>query len=474
MTMDVAALWLGWLLVWALGVAVIVALRTRSPASDDAGGLAFVAGSGWFLGQFLLTVWMRALSYAGVPFSFTAIGGPLAIAVLVAGFVGWPGRSAVTAGARSALRRMLGVDLGGARRALWLVTLAWLALRLSLLLIEVTLRPLYPWDAWTQWATKAQVWYALKSMVPFVTASEWLAAPTGSVYFDAAPHYPATIPLTQVWSAVLLGRFDDALVNLPWWLTALAFGFAVYGFLRFRGMSPIGSLIGTWVTLSLPILDVHVALAGYADLAMATYLTMAMLAWLRFAQTRTLADLALALALCTACVVIKNPGKVWVVLLLPGIIAAFLPRYGLRVAIAFFAAATTAALVATQSSLNVLGYQTRLSFQMPWRSLAEAYFLLGNWNLLFYGAIVAAVLGWRQLLTRDLCPLTITVAAGLAFLAFGFGFTNAGAWVEDQSTVNRATLHLAPLLALWMIMTFRAWAEAQSKSVADHPTVEPT
>ena len=465
MTMDIAALWLGWMLVWAFGVAVIVALRKRSAAPVDTGELAFVTGAGWFLGQFLLTVWMRLLSLAGVPFSLAAIGGPLAVAAAAAVFAGWPGYAAVTVGARSALHEISGAGLPAARRALWLALLAWLALRLLLLLVETTLRPLYPWDAWTQWATKAQVWYALKSMAPFVGASEWLAAPTGSVYFDAAPYYPATIPLTQVWSAILLGRFDDALVNLPWWLTALAFGFAIYGFLRLRKMSPIGSLIGAWLTLSLPILDAHVALAGYADLAMAAYVTVAMLAWLRYAQTRTHADLALALALCAACVVIKNPGKVWVVLLLPGIVAAFLPRHGLRFAIGFFAVAALAALVMTQTGLRVLGYQARLSFRMPWHSLAEAYFLLGNWHLLFYGAIAVALLGWRHLLTRDLAPLTITVAGGLAFLAFGFGFTNAGVWVEDQSTVNRATLHLAPLLALWMIMTFRAWAEAQEVAV---------
>ena len=198
---------------------------------------------------------------------------------------------------------------------------------------------------------------------------------------------------------------------------------------------------------------------------MAAYVTVAMLAWLRYAATRTHADLALALALCAACVVIKSPGKVWVVLLLPGIVAAFLPRHGLRFAIVFFAVAALTALVMTQTGLRVLGYQAQLSFRMPWHSLGEAYFLLGNWHLLFYGAIAVALLGWRHLLARDLAPLTITVAGGFAFLAFGFGFTNAGVWVEDQSTVNRATLHLAPLLALWMIMTFRAWAEAQEVAV---------
>ena len=133
----------------------------------------------------------------------------------------------------------------------------------------------------------------------------------------------------------------------------------------------------------------------------------------------------------------------------------------------FLRLAALSALVMTQTGLRVLGYQAQLSFRMPWHSLAEAYFLLGNWHLLFYGAIAVALLGWRHLLARDLAPLTITVAGGFAFLAFGFGFTNAGVWVEDQSTVNRATLHLAPLLVLWMIMTFRAWAEAHAVAVGD-------
>ena len=99
---------------------------------------------------------------------------------------------------------------------------------------------------------------------------------------------------------------------------------------------------------------------------------------------------------------------------------------------------------------------------MPWGGLARAYFAFANWHLLFYAALAVAALGWRQLLSRELAPLTLVVAAGFAFLLFGFAFTNARVWVEDQSTVNRATLHLAPLIAVWMLMTFRAWARTQA------------
>jgi hypothetical protein len=138
----------------------------------------------------------------------------------------------------------------------------------------------------------------------------------------------------------------------------------------------------------------------------------------------------------------------------------------LRIAAACFAVAAIGALVLTRIGLTILGYHLQLEFDMPWDGLSEAYFTFANWHLLFYGALAVALLGWRHLLSRELAPLTIIVAAGVAFLVFGFAFTNARLWVEDQSTVNRATLHLAPLIVVWMLMAFREWSLAQSTTSA--------
>ena len=469
--MEIALLWLGWLLVWMFGIAVLLALSTRTSTLSDDGETAFVIGAGFFVGQFLLTLWMRALAVAGISFGRVSIGGALLAATAILAWLAWRRhRNMLVDVLRAAPRGLAGSDLPKEQRALRYAIVAWLALRFALLLIEVLRRPLYPWDAWTQWATKARVWYGERTMVPFVDASQWLAAPGTNLWFDAAPHYPGTVPLTQVWSATLLGRFDDALINLPWWLTAIAFGFAVYGFLRGRGLGRVGALVATWLVLSLPILDAHVALAGYADLAMATYLTLTAFAALRFVQSRRASDLVLALVLAAACTVIKNPGKIWILMLLPGLVAALVPRYGLRLAGAVFALAAAAALVLTRTGLTILGYHLQLDFDMPWNGLAEAYFMFANWHLLFYGALAVAVLAWRRLLSPELASLTLIVAAGLAFLMFGFAFTNARAWVEDQSTVNRATLHLAPLIVVWMVLAFRAWALPRSPA---HPVHEP-
>jgi hypothetical protein len=454
--MDFLALTAGFALPWALGAALLYAIdRPRA-----CGGAAWRWGCGWFVGLFLQTLWMRALSAVGVPFGVASIGGPVALAALALGAWALRGTSDPRSGLRGSIATLAGATLPRWQRVVWLLLIAWLAIRFSLLLYEVAVRPLLPWDAWTQWATKARVWFAQKRIMPFVYADAWMAAASPEVYFDAAPHYPATVPLTQTWAALLLGRWDDALVNVPWWIHGVAFGLALFGLLRRLGFEPLAALVGTWLVLSLPLLETHIALAGYADLPMAAYYTLAAAAALSFGTGRRWQDALLAVLLALACVTIKNPGKAWVLTLLPAFAVAALPRHGLRVAGIGFAAVALAIAVLAQTQVSVLGYRLQGQFSMPWGALADAYLMMGNWNLLGYGVLAVAALGWRRLFAPPVAQYTVLVLAGMMFLLVGFSFTMAGAWVEDQSTVNRATLHLAPLLVVWMLVAFRAWRDA--------------
>jgi hypothetical protein len=115
-------------------------------------------------------------------------------------------------------------------------------------------------------------------------------------------------------------------------------------------------------------------------------------------------------------------------------------------------------IVLASTEPMILTYHLHLDFDMPWRALFLAYFAFGHWHLLWYGAIAVAIIARRHILSPEIAPYTAMIGAGLMFLFFGFAFTTARVWVEDQSTVNRASLHLAPLIALWMLLSFRAWA----------------
>jgi len=458
--MGIVTLIAGLLLPWALGMAVLAALREPSRTVVASGEVAWIAGAGYLVGAVLLTLWMRLLSLAGVPFSVVAIGAPLLLVTVALAFVVHRRRDAEVGrtALRDALRALAGPrELPAPARLAWQILIAWIAIRYLLLGLEVAWQPLYPWDAWIQWATKSRVWYEEGAIVPFARRAAWFAA-GGGVWFDASPEYPPTLPLLQVWACIALGRWDDVLMNWPWWQFSVALTLAVYGTLRSEALAALPALLGAFIVASLPLANVHVALAGYADLPMAAYYTGAALAFLRWTQTRSLRDAVVALFLAVACTQIKVPGLAWALTLLPGVIVAVLPRRGPRYVLIGFVVALFLLAVLAQTSPVILNYRLHLDFDPAWRALAETHFLLANWHLLWYAAIAAALLAWRELASPSLAPLTAIAATGALFLVVVFSFTNARLWVTEQTTINRATLHVAPLAAVFTVLAFRAFA----------------
>jgi len=483
--MDILGLLLGLVLIWAFGIACLLALPRRAAPADEPGGIAWLIGAGGLAGLFLATLWLRALSFAGIQFGLMAIGLPLLVFTLALG--SWAfrrGRHTThdlwDASSGNLLRNsfskmsagLSGRSQNGAARTLWRLLLAWLALRAALLFTEVVSHPLYPWDSWTQWATKARVWYELGRIVPFERTDVWFAA-GGTAYFDAGPHYPGTVGLIQVLASNFLGRWDDTLMNLPFWILAVAFAFAIYGALRAMEFTALGALAGTWLVSSLPLANTHVALAGYADLPLAMYFCVAILACMRWLRTREPADAALALLMLAACPLLKIPGRIWALLALPALIVGLLPRAGPRVVAGGYAAAVFGLLLLAQTSPVILGYQLHLDFAPDWEALANSFFLYDNWHLLWYGVIAVTLLGRRQLMAPQIAPLTVVVAGGLIFVAFVLLFTEARNWLSDQSTVNRATLHMAPLVVIWMLVVFREWAQTLQIAPTALETMEP-
>lgn len=474
--LDFVALVLGHLVVLAVGIALALAIpagrrvphAVGSPMPD--GERAWIVGSGFLAGAFVLTLLMRAFALAGIGWNRWNVAAALLVVLAGAGAIlarrypwrDWPAR--LRAEGADAWRTASGAKSAGAERWLWRALVVWIAVRFAFLAAENATRPLYGWDTFMQWATKARVWFESRTMVPFAPFDVWLQA-QGAVYFDAAPHYPGTAPLWQVWSALLIGRWDDSHTNGMWWLIAVALTLAIYGFLRGAGASRLAALIGAWFASSLPLLDVHVALAGYADLPIAAYLTVAALAGVRFARNRSPRDLVLFLLLLAALPLIKNPGKAWALLLLPGLLVALRPAWGFRVTAALAASGALLLLVVAQGTKVVLGYRLTLQWGLDWQSIVDAYFLYANWHLLWFAVAAAAILGARQLFTPGIAPLSATLILGFLFLFAGFAFTNAAAWVEDQTTVNRATLHLAPLAVVWLLLVYQSWSRRLSAGV---------
>jgi hypothetical protein len=246
-------------LPWLMGLVWLYALLGRTGRWHP----AQILGAGYLSGIFATTVIIRIqFAFGQVP-GFYSTSALVALMALFGCLVIW--RSNFPP------REKYNSHVAGYEAAICIAVMVLVIIwRYSTIFQEVALRPLYPWDAWMNWAPKAIVWEHYQQMMPFVDAQTWLAAdlPT-SLHTIRAASYPITVPLVQFWSMQALGTSDHTLIYLHWPILAVSLGLALYGYLRLADVPAIGATMGSYMLLGLPYINVHTALAGYADLWMA-------------------------------------------------------------------------------------------------------------------------------------------------------------------------------------------------------------
>ena len=351
-----------------------------------------------------------------------------------------------------------------------LASLLW---RGSIIASEVLLRPTYPWDAWDAWAVKAKTWFLLGHYVPFVGVADWLLGGTTSLHSGPAWAYPSTLGWMQVWFASAAGAWIEQLVNLPWFALWVGMLFGHYGQWRAIGVSRAGAAIGVYVLGSLPLLTSHVALAGYADLWVATLFGFSMLAWLRWQERGERDQLLLALVCAGVLPLIKLEGMVWCLSLLAAIGFGALPlRWRWRAAALAFAVLLLVVLVGqaqmlfaaigwVRSGSRVVDIPVIGKLSLAWHGDAAAgivhsLFTQSNWHLLWWFLPPLVAWRWRALRASDalgLCSLLLLGCFGL--LLFLFVFTDAAEWAESYTAVNRLIMHITPAVVSLLVLLWR-------------------
>lgn len=420
------------LLPWAVGVSwlrhVWKVPLSRAPAA--------LLGYGYLAGMLVTPLVMLALDGAGLRLGFPLIAAIL-VALAVAGVClprgGAPPRRAAL---NSWSRRPL-------EAAAFALLLSVIGVRLAGFALEVVWRPLYPWDAWMNWAPKARVWLEHGRLVPFVSLAQWVAQPGHDLYSIQNHHYPPLVPLIQLWIGLALGRWDESLVNLPWVLCGLALALAFYGQLRHLGGSALFSICGTYLLVSLPALGTHIALAGYADLWVATVHGLGAMAFYRWAREGDRGQGITALLLSLALPFVKVPGLGWALTMVPALLVA--RRRGRAVVVSAVAGAAAFAVLLAMGRVPGVG---GLAFHPVWSPVAENLFVLANWHLLWLAAPVLLTLSARRLRGDHAYRALLTLLlGGLVFLFGVFFLTSRHTEATDFTTLNRAVLHLVPALA---------------------------
>ncbi len=435
-----------WLIPALVGAGVWTAARgpARGPAD-----IATTIGAGWIIGVLIAAGCARFAATSDTAHAF-AHAWPWCAAI---GVAAWIGAIARLRGYPYAFFVRPGT-MRVALRAVWWLLLVWILVRLALLGNEASLRPVFPWDAWSAWALKPTTWFLLGHAEPYVSMIDWLGNPTLAARTAASWGYPELLAWVQLWFASAAGAWNEPLVDVAWCGALAAFSLAAYGYWRALALAPWLALALVYVLVSLPLIDAHVALAGYADLWLALALGLATLAWVRWIVDGERGQLALAACLALCLPAIKLEGTVWLLTFGGVVTLDLLPRRWRWPAVGGLAIAALAAVIAgafgpvqlTWSSIDIASLGT---FAIAWHGVGGAMvaslFTLPNWHLFWYAVPVLFVLR-RQRFGSDRAArmLGLLLLIDFAFLFVLFFLTTASAWALDFTSANRLILQLVP------------------------------
>jgi hypothetical protein len=153
-----------------------------------------------------------------------------------------------------------------------------------------------------------------------------------------------------------------------------------------------------------------------------------------------------------------------------------MPRAGLAGTAAAITIGVAALFVVGEKNINLLGYPLSLRFTADWGPFWENLMVMDNWHLLWFMAAAALVVSRQRLLSPIHRSMTVLLLSAVAFVAVVFFFTQAQAWAKDYTTINRALLHMAPMLLFYvMVLMLPPNQEVELRlrqSLAQHPAQE--
>jgi hypothetical protein len=210
------------------------------------------------------------------------------------------------------------------------------------------------------------------------------------------------------------------------------------------------------VFVSLPLVDLHIGLAGAPQWIAATGVGLAgcaMLCWLDVGGRAWLWLVGIGALLAVSTLASTWP---WFVLFAAAAAITRIPRYARKIAIGLPLLVLFGLLAWQQTPINLGGSPLQLQVVSGWSETIESLFLLGNWHLLYGAAILVAIGGWRTIVSERWFARTWLIAMGIGVL-FVWGVTSVpGIWFGGLRDFSYAALQFAPMLVMWMALVARA------------------
>ena len=454
-----------WITPFALGAAIVALLdgKPRAPA-----GVARILGCGFVLGAMLTALATETLGRIDVARIVPTLA-PILIAIAIA--IGVWIRMSSQPGVATPSRESRALH-----PMLW-VLLALLAAHAWLMADEILLRPMYPWDAWAAWLLKPKAWMLGGHLDRFVGFDEWLADATGTLRTAQTWNYPEALGRLALWFASAWREWNAGVVGALWFVLWLALLAGVYGQLRALHLARDRALIAIYALGSLPLINVHVALAGYADLWIATLIAFACLAWMRGLQSGERGHFVLAALFAAMLPFVKLEGGIWLAILAAGMLHTRLPPRARRLALVLAPLVGIGIVVAylmrvplIAPMLDRVGFSADTSAILGHApavigAVAEGMFAQYNWHLFWFAVALTLVVRFRVLeQSRALRAFGVFLLFGSAFLFALFVLTPAGKWAESYTAFNRLSMQIVPAMLAFAALLWREPERAEQSA----------
>ena len=329
-----------------------------------------------------------------------------------------------------------------------------------------TSMPLISWDAWNGWVARAKIWYYHGVSEPIINRFVWLQSE--SVLTNPIAHYPDGLSLLYLFNSGFLGWNETQLNGIyPAMFISLLLSF--YGSIKLLTQSKMYAWMAMIMLVTIPIINIHLVLAGYADIWVAAFLILSVFNVQFFLNKPHLKSFISALIFAIGMVLFKLESWVWLFILTSAFLLSVISQKKRLILYLLFISVCILWLINDGISLSfpfgeliitpeliqipALG-SYELTFLNTTDSLLEALYYSKSWGLLWYFIPLLLIL---PVFIKDknllVLPSLFLVFTAL-FLFVLFYMTYASNFVNDFTSSNRILMHIVPLYIYLLIQVF--------------------
>ena len=335
------------------------------------------------------------------------------------------------------------------------------------MIVQNNALPLIAWDSWNGWVAKAKIWYYHGFNEPLVDRLVWLKSE--SEFTNPIAHYPDGLSLLYLINSGIWG-WSETQLNAIFPAMFIAFLLMFYGNVKLLTESKNCAWLAVILLIAIPIVNIHIILAGYADIWVAAYLAMSVFNTQYFLSQPSKKLFVIITIFAIAMLMFKLESWIWMAIFVSAYLLSVMSKTKrLWLSILFISVCIIWYFndgISISLPMGELIFKPNLiqipalgSFSLTYLNttdaLIEALFLSNSWNILWYSLPVLIILPFKIKDKSLLLLPSIFLIFTLMFLFVLFYMTYASDFANDFTSSNRIVMHVVPVYIYLLIQVFR-------------------